>query len=298
MRGSTNVIIPNYTPSNTLRYSYDGVIWRKFDSQGIDEGQCASIDLANNIISIKVSGYDMVTNTQLTNTDGAFYLKFERNCNISYCLVGGGGGGGARGAAVNQATRGGHGGAGGMVLYTVSPEGMARGNILKIQIGEGGAGGGNSWFYSGPNPQPGHPSMIYSYNQATGEETILAQASGGNAATASAIGAGVAATTSGNHYHKSSAGGTGTTTTQGGNGADGTKWAINDTYYGGGGGGAGRFNDNGVGAGGSGGAGGGGHGNTTITDATANTGGGGGGNNTGNGAGSAGGSGICLIKFG
>jgi hypothetical protein len=63
MRGSTNVIIPNYTPSNTLRYSYDGVIWRKFDSQGIDEGQCASIDLANNIISIKVSGYDMVTNT-------------------------------------------------------------------------------------------------------------------------------------------------------------------------------------------------------------------------------------------
>ena len=298
MRGSTNVIIPNYTPDNTLKYSYDGTIWRKFDKTGTDEGQCATIDLVNNIIQIKVSGYDMVTDTQLTGTDGAFYLRFERNCHISYCLVGGGGGGGARGAGIEQPTRGGHGGAGGMVLYTVSPEGMTRGNILKIQIGEGGAGGGNSWFWSGPDPKPGDPSTIYSYNQATGEETILAQASGGNAATASAIGAGIAATTSGNHYYKSSAGGTGTTTTQGSNGADGTKWAINDTYYGGGGGGAGRFNDNGVGAGGSGGAGGGGHGNTTMTDADANTGGGGGGNNTGNGAGSAGGSGICLIKFG
>lgn len=297
MRGSTNAIIPSYTPENTLKYSYDGTIWRKFSKTGIDEGECAVIDLVNNIIQINVSGYDIITDTQLTGTDGAFYLRFERNCNISYCLVGGGGGGCAK-EFVDGHARGGHGGAGGMVLYNIIPKSMVRGDVLKVQIGEGGAGGGESWFWT--KPKAGNPSMMYIYNPATGDETELAYANGGNGATQAAVGAGVAATTTDNHYSKSSAGGTGTSNMQGGKGEDGTKWIINNTYYGGGGGGAGQFDTSGLGVGGAGGLGGGGHGNTTMTAGAANTGGGGAGNNisASDGIGSAGGSGVCLIKFG
>lgn len=332
MRGSTNAVITPYTVKNTVKYSYDGVIWRSFKSDGTDKEGCASVDFNNNIIQINTSGYDMINEEKLYDTDGGFYIKFLRACQIQYCLVGGGGGGsggGASGYGYSTVTYyGGGGGAGGEVVYNTVPIQEIRNAVYKIQIGTGGkTGGGNKNFQyanlQNKNPEQGKTSYLYSVNQATNEETLIQSALGGNGAQYTAFsrnsndyytvygsgggGAGTTATLTNNVYRKSSNGGNGQRYTGGITaGGDGTQWPGDGLYYGGGGGGA--TNDSAQ-QGASGGAGGGGNGGhyiyggleTNPSDGYVgqpNTGGGGGGGSPSNYSGAYGGSGVCLIKFG
>lgn len=336
MRGHTNAAFPPYTLTNTIRYSYDGIIWRKFSSDGFDVGGCATIDLDTNIIQVKTSGYDIINETQFYNSDGTFYLRFERACPILYCLVGGGGGGasaGQTGPSYSWTGRGGGGGSGGQVLYNKKKFLIASKEILRIKIGSGGAGAGVNG-----TPSTGNPTVLSIVNLNTEEETIISQALGGPGASMqgrneSAVwqnnsiqyynysyngspsgGTGIAESDTDDFYSKSSPGGTGTTgvNSNSSDGLVGTIWPQNNICYGGGGGGGGgskyTYSQNswqvvdteyaGMAGGIRGGGGGGKQGTKNFGVAgEANTGGGGGGAAR-PGTGATGGCGVCLIKFG
>ena len=337
MRGSTNVTFPPYTSTNTIRYSYDGMIWRRFSSDGFDVSGYVNIDSNTNIIQIKISGYDIIDETKFYDSNGTFYLRFERACPILYCLVGGGGGGagvGMTGASYNWTGRGGGGGSGGQVLYNKKKHLIRSKEILRIKIGSGGSGAGING-----TPNAGNPTILSIVNLNTEEEIVISQALGGPGASmqgrnesqiwqngsyqysdysykgSPSGGIGIIESDTDDFYSKSSPGGTGTTGTNSNSSDDlaGTTWPQNNICYGGGGGGGGgsvyAYNPNGNDtdteyagmAGGTGGGGGGGKQGTNKYFGIAgedNTGGGGGGAGRPNGNGAAGGCGICLIKFG
>lgn len=274
MRGQTNAIKPPITLETGISYSYDGVIWKKFGSDGTDIGGCAQVDFNTNIVQINASGYDWLSDTLYYDNDGGiFYIRIDLDCNLYYCLVGGGGGSsqrGLNGSTTSWIATGGGGGAGGQVVYNKTPYTCPGGTILKFQIGTGGAGGGGIHGENQP-PQSGKSTILSKIDLSNNNTTVIQEALGGAAASnlyrqenqaydntygwyvsgytlkgSSDGGAGIAVVDNSNIYSKSSAGGKGgfnpdsqTESERPQPGTDGTTWPHNQITYGGGGGGAG-----------------------------------------------------------
>ena len=252
-------------------------------------------DIAEWVHATSYTATATTTKGMQTFTSSGIFTVPDNVRSIDVFLVGGGGGGQGGGPYSGS----GGGGGGGGYTNTIKSLSVTPGQTFSIIVGAGGAGGAAL----GGNGYAGGSTSFDSYSASGGERGVSrAGGSGGGSGTSNSWG-----TAAGNGGSNGDNGGTAKST--GGVGQGTTTRAFGEssgTLYSGGGGGGGNY-QNGVTARGLGGSGGGGNGSDAFAGGsvgTANTGGGGGGgyyyggSTSGGGDGFAGGSGICIVRWG